>query len=73
MLFLKGTDSGEFILTEEYHDNATIPQYAILSHTWGKDQDEVTFKTSNRLLPGTRLGIRRSSSVGNKLQEMVYF
>jgi hypothetical protein len=28
---------------EEYHDH-NIPQYAILSHTWGADGEEVTFK-----------------------------
>jgi hypothetical protein len=26
----------------EYHNN--IPPYAILSHTWGLDDEEVTFK-----------------------------
>lgn len=28
---------------EEYYDN-NIPRYAILSHTWGADDEEVTFK-----------------------------
>jgi hypothetical protein len=28
---------------EEYYDNS-IPRYAILSHTWGADGEEVTFK-----------------------------
>ncbi len=27
----------------EYHDEK-IPRYAILSHTWGADGEEVTFK-----------------------------
>jgi Heterokaryon incompatibility protein (HET) len=33
---------GEFSLTEFVGDN--IPPYAILSHTWGADSEEVTFK-----------------------------
>ena len=33
---------GKFSLTEFAGDN--IPQYAILSHTWGADSEEVTFK-----------------------------
>ncbi|KAF1973601.1 HET-domain-containing protein [Bimuria novae-zelandiae CBS 107.79] len=33
--------SGNISLVEKYGD---IPPYAILSHTWGDDRDEVTFK-----------------------------
>ncbi|KAK0718684.1 hypothetical protein B0T26DRAFT_856403, partial [Lasiosphaeria miniovina] len=33
---------GEFSLTKDLHRD--IPPYAILSHTWGKDEEEVTFK-----------------------------
>jgi hypothetical protein len=33
---------GEFRLAEFVGDN--IPPYAILSHTWGADGEEVTFK-----------------------------
>jgi hypothetical protein len=35
-------DDGGFSLI--YHDGNDIPPYAILSHTWGSDNDEVTFK-----------------------------
>lgn len=41
MRLLQLNSSGEFSLTEDYHED--VPQYAILSHTWGKDADEVTF------------------------------
>jgi hypothetical protein len=34
-------DYGEFSLTKDLIGN--IPPYAILSHTWGADTDEVTF------------------------------
>lgn len=42
MRLLKRRNDGEFSLTEFYNDD--IPPYAILSHTWGVDGEEVTFK-----------------------------
>jgi hypothetical protein len=41
MRLLKYEDDGELTITS-FNDNA-IPPYAILSHTWGADKDEVTF------------------------------
>jgi hypothetical protein len=41
MRLLKFNDQGELSLTEDLQDH--IPSYAILSHTWGDDQDEVNF------------------------------
>lgn len=41
MRLLKIDDHGAFNLTEDLQDN--IPTYAILSHTWGPESDEVTF------------------------------
>jgi hypothetical protein len=34
-------ESGNLSLTEDYTED--VPPYAILSHTWGKDIEEVTF------------------------------
>jgi hypothetical protein len=42
MRLLEHDGHGNLILVEK-HDN-DIPRYAILSHTWGADGDEVTFK-----------------------------
>jgi len=42
MRLLRQKDNGEFSLTKDFVSN--IPTYAILSHTWGDDEDEVTFK-----------------------------
>lgn len=42
MRLLKRKNDGEFTLTKDIIDN--IPRYAILSHTWGADTEEVTFK-----------------------------
>jgi hypothetical protein len=41
MRLLELKENGEFSLTV-FSDN--IPPYTILSHTWGADSDEVTFK-----------------------------
>ena len=42
MRLLKWGSRGELSLTKDYVDDA--PPYAILSHTWGRDEDEVTFQ-----------------------------
>ncbi|CZR50232.1 related to calcium-independent phospholipase A2 [Phialocephala subalpina] len=41
MRLLQLESSGDFSLTEDYTEH--VPLYAILSHTWGKDTEEVTF------------------------------
>lgn len=41
MRLLHLESSGDFSLTEDYTEN--VPPYAILSHTWGKDTEEVNF------------------------------
>lgn len=41
MRLLTWTSQGELTLTDDLSDNT--PPYAILSHTWGFDNDEVTF------------------------------
>ena len=48
MRLLKLKDDGDFSLIEFIDDE--IPQYAILSHTWGADDEEVTF---NDIVKGT--------------------
>ena len=41
MRLLRIDERGELTFTQDLHDN--IPPYAILSHTWGDDEDEVHF------------------------------
>jgi hypothetical protein len=48
MRLLRRNDVSEFSLTKDLHDN--IPRYAILSHTWGADAEEATFRD---LMDGT--------------------
>ncbi|RDW71054.1 vegetative incompatibility protein HET-E-1 [Coleophoma cylindrospora] len=43
MRFLRYNNDGEFSLTKDFV-SSEIPEYAILSHTWGKDDEEVTYK-----------------------------
>jgi Heterokaryon incompatibility protein (HET) len=54
MRLLRVTESGEFTLTKDLHKN--IPKYAILSHTWGDDDDEVTFKDMTEGLGQAKVG-----------------
>jgi hypothetical protein len=44
MRLLLRSNTGEFSLTKDLVGNDTIPPYAILSHTWGVDAEEVTFE-----------------------------
>jgi len=42
-LLLRG-ETGKFTLTRDFVGEDSIPSYAILSHTWGLDNEEVTFE-----------------------------
>ncbi|KAF2176010.1 HET-domain-containing protein [Zopfia rhizophila CBS 207.26] len=43
MRLLRCSDPDEFRLTQDFGGDEAIPPYAILSHTWGADTEEVTF------------------------------
>jgi hypothetical protein len=49
MRFLQGNSNGDFSLTKDFVGE-NIPEYAILSHTWGADTEEVTYRD---LMDGT--------------------
>ena len=44
MRLLQYSSTGEFSLTEDLLGDDQIPPYAILSHTWGSDDDETNFE-----------------------------
>jgi hypothetical protein len=44
MRLLLRSNTGEFSLTKDWVGDESIPPYAILSHTWGADDEEVTFE-----------------------------
>jgi hypothetical protein len=43
MRLLQYNNEGEFSLTKDFLGD-DIPDYAILSHTWGADTEEVTYR-----------------------------
>ena len=49
MRLLQYNSAGQLSLTKDFVNN-DIPEYAILSHTWGADTEEVTFRD---LMDGT--------------------
>lgn len=48
MRLLTWSDDGALTFTADLGSKDTIPSYAILSHTWGEDQEEVTFDELQR-------------------------
>jgi hypothetical protein len=57
-------------LTTISFDDA-IPPYAILSHTWGADTEEVIFADLKQAMARTNLVTGRYASVANKHSKMV--
>ncbi|KAH7399589.1 heterokaryon incompatibility protein-domain-containing protein, partial [Pyrenochaeta sp. MPI-SDFR-AT-0127] len=57
MRLLRIEADGEFSLVE--YDGKDIPLYAILSHTWGADRDEVTFRDLIKSRGKSKLGYRK--------------
>lgn len=44
MRLLQSSETVQFSLTKDLVGDDPIPPYAILSHTWGSDNEEVTFR-----------------------------
>lgn len=57
MRLLKLEPNGEFRVTPDWMRD--LPSYAILSHTWGADTDEVSFKDIMNGLGKTKLGYEK--------------
>jgi hypothetical protein len=57
MRLLALNQNGQFSLTKDLVDN--IPPYAILSHTWGDEDEEITFRD---LVEDT--GMAKSGTIG---------
>jgi hypothetical protein len=62
MRLLVLTNHEDFSLTKDLIDN--IPPYAILSHTWGEDDDEVTFKDLTEGSGKSKAGYRKIQFCG---------
>jgi hypothetical protein len=57
MRLLKLTDRGEFSLTKDLIND--IPPYAILSHTWGDNEEEITYKDVMEGLGREKVGYKK--------------
>ncbi|KAF2195561.1 hypothetical protein K469DRAFT_616319 [Zopfia rhizophila CBS 207.26] len=64
MRLLKLKKHGEFSLTKDLIDN--IPPYAVLSHTWGEDDEEVTFKDLVEGSGNSKAGYRKIQFCGEQ-------
>jgi len=73
MRLLQRKEDGDFSLTEFIGHN--IPHYAILSHTWGKDSDEVTFKDLVEGTGKTKAGYNKIRFCGERAacDDLQYF
>ena len=67
MRLLKLDSHGAVSLTEEYVDDA--PPYAILSHTWGRDKDEVTFNDLEKGSGTSKAGYAKLQFCGKQAKE----
>jgi hypothetical protein len=64
MRLLQLKDSSEFTFVEYFDKD--IPQYAILSHTWGADDEEVTFKDLIENTAKCKAGYRKLTFCGQQ-------
>ncbi|KAF2686143.1 HET-domain-containing protein [Lentithecium fluviatile CBS 122367] len=64
MRLLRLEDNGEFSLVE--HIGRDVPSYAILSHTWGADHEEVTFKDLAEGTGKSKVGYRKLTFCGRQ-------
>ncbi|CAD6445958.1 41b63c63-b057-49e5-92f2-0b6c0abeaaab [Sclerotinia trifoliorum] len=66
MRLLESSGSGGFSLTEDFGND--IPGYAILSHTWGADTEEVTFKDMTKGAGKTKAGYNKIRLCGEQAE-----
>jgi hypothetical protein len=64
MRLLEQRSNGSFSLTQDFMDN--VPLYAILSHTWGPDGEEVTFEDLINKIGENKAGYTKLQFCGNQ-------
>ncbi len=74
MRLLQRNSAGQFSLTEDLIDDS-IPKYAILSHTWGADIEEVTFEDMINGTGEKKPGYEKIQFCGEQARQdgLVYF
>ncbi|KAF2177112.1 HET-R [Zopfia rhizophila CBS 207.26] len=75
MRLLRYIKTGEFSLTEDLASDEAIPPYAILSHTWGADAEEVTFDDLTNSTGKEKSGYEKIRFCGEQaaLDDLEYF
>ena len=75
MRLLLRSDTSEFSLTKDLVGDDTIPPYAILSHTWGADDEEVTFEDITNGTGKDKPGYEKIRFCGEqaRIDELQYF
>jgi hypothetical protein len=68
MRLLQRSGDDEFSLTEDFGDEDELPSYAILSHTWGADGDEVTFEDVSGCTGKAKPGYKKIRFCGEQAQ-----
>ncbi|KAH8651540.1 beta transducin-like protein HET-E2C*40 [Tricladium varicosporioides] len=73
MRLLKYNDDGDFSLTNFFESD--IPKYAILSHTWGQDSEEVTFADIMNRTGENKPGFKKIKFCGEQARRdgLLYF
>jgi hypothetical protein len=68
MRLLKIEDNGDLSIVE-YMDESKFPAYAILSHRWGDDNEEVTFQEMQQKTGTTKTGYDKIIACANQAKE----
>jgi Heterokaryon incompatibility protein (HET) len=66
MRLLKCAKAGDFYLTKDFVGNDIVPPYAVLSHTWGEDEDEVTFNDLQTRTGRSKAGYKKIQFCGEQ-------
>jgi hypothetical protein len=69
MRLLFRSETGKFNLTKDLVGDDPIPPYAILSHTWGPDDEEVTFEDMINGTGEKKLGYEKIRFCGEQARE----
>jgi hypothetical protein len=69
MRLLQHSDTREFSFTRDLVGDDKIPPYAILSHTWGSDTDEVTFEDPTNGISKNKAGYEKIRFCGEQARQ----
>jgi len=69
MRLLLRSDTGKFSFTKEFIGDDALPPYAILSHTWGADNEEVTFEDLTNGTGEDKPGYKKIRFCGEQAQQ----